>query len=44
MSDLLKTAEFRDYMVNQIVDVIRNEQYKNLGLQILTEFAKGSYP
>jgi hypothetical protein len=43
MSDILDNAQYRDYLINQIVDVIQNNDYKNYGLQIITEFAKGSY-
>lgn len=43
MSDILDNPQYRDYLVNQIVDIIRNNDYKNFGLQIITEFSKGSY-
>ena len=43
MSDILENPEYRDYLVNQIVEIIRNNEYKNFGLQIINEFAKSSY-
>lgn len=39
----MANQQYRDYMIKQIVTVVNTEEYRNLGLQILTEFADKCY-
>ena len=43
MPDVLSNSQYRDYLINQTVDIINKEEYRNNGLQILNEFVRVCY-
>lgn len=43
MPDILNNPQYRDYLINQTVEIINKKEYKNFGLQILNEFVQVCY-
>lgn len=43
MPDILNKPQYRDYLINQTVEIINKEEYRNFGLQILNEFIRVCY-
>jgi hypothetical protein len=43
MSDILSNPQYRDYLINQTVEIVNKEEYRNFGLQILNEFVRVCY-
>ena len=43
MPDILNKPQYRDYLINQTVEIINKEEYRNFGLQILNDFTRVCY-
>lgn len=39
----MKTPQYREYLINQIADAIRDQRFVELGLQCLNEFIKYNF-